>query len=244
MTIQKTKRDAEIEIERPEQMLAFLDAEEQLIEEKISLLKQSGAKAVFTSKEVDERIQHACNNDGILLVGMMEDDGIEDIAAATGATLINHLDDATTESLGMLQSAYIDVSERADGRRTRLIVDVGPTSGLVTIDVGGGQGAAVEEYIRAMYDALRTLESVIDQPGTVLGGGSFHIAAALHLRDGRIHLWTSTPSHRRICPSAGNNSKYTRPQRWRRSNRHFAPTACCTSKQIRSFWCLQERTYW
>ena len=100
LTIQKTKRDAEIEIERPEQMLAFLDAEEQLIEEKINLLKQSGAKAIFTSKEVDERIQHACNNDGILLVAMMEDDGIEDIAAATGATLINHLDDATTESLG------------------------------------------------------------------------------------------------------------------------------------------------
>ena len=183
LTIQKTKRDSEIEIERPEQMLAFLDAEEQLIQEKINLLKQSSAQAIFTSKEVDERIQHACNNNGILLVGMMEDDGIEDIAAATGATLINHLDDATAESLGSLESASVDVSEREDGRRTRLIVDVGPTSGLVTIDVGGGQGAAVEEYIRAMYDALRTLESVIDQPGTVLGGGSFHIAAALHLRE-------------------------------------------------------------
>ena len=35
LTIQKTKRDAEIEIERPEQMVAFLDAEEKLIEEKI-----------------------------------------------------------------------------------------------------------------------------------------------------------------------------------------------------------------
>ena len=37
LTIQKTKRDAEIEIERPEQMVAFLDAEEKLIEEKINL---------------------------------------------------------------------------------------------------------------------------------------------------------------------------------------------------------------
>ncbi|MGB1659157.1 MAG: TCP-1/cpn60 chaperonin family protein [Candidatus Poseidoniaceae archaeon] len=183
LTIQKTKRDAEIEIERPEQMVAFLDAEEKLIEEKITLIKQSGANVVFTSKEVDERIQHACNNDEILLVGMMEEDGIEDIAAATGATLINHLDDVTSESLGSVQSALVDVSEHEDGRRTRLIVDVGMNSGLVTIDVGGGQGAAVEEYIRAMYDALRTLESVLQHPGTLLGGGSFHIAAALHLRE-------------------------------------------------------------
>ena len=114
---------------------------------------------------------------------MMEEDGIEDIAAATGATLINHLDDVTSESLGLVQSALVDVSEHEDGRRTRLIVDVGVNSGLVTIDVGGGQGAAVEEYIRAMYDALRTLESVLQHPGTLLGGGSFHIAAALHLRE-------------------------------------------------------------
>ena len=183
LTIQKTKRDAEIEIERPEQMVAFLDAEERLLNDKIQVLTRSGANVVFTSKEVDERIQHACNNNGILLVGMMEDDGIEDIAAATGATLINHLDDIAPESLGMLQSALVDVSEHEDGRRTRLIVDVGANSGLVTIDVGGGQGAAVEEYIRAMYDALRTLESVLEHPRTLLGGGSFHIAAALRLRE-------------------------------------------------------------
>ena len=34
-----------------------------------------------------------------------------------------------------------------------------------------------------MYDALRTLESVLEHPRTLLGGGSFHIAAALCLRE-------------------------------------------------------------
>ena len=183
LTIQKTKRDAEVEIERPEQMIAFLDAEEQLIQSKIDALSASGARVIFTSKEVDERIQHACNEKGILLVGMMEDDGIEDISAATGASLINHLDDVTSDRLGLIQSALVNVSEREDGRRTRLIVDVGQNSGLVTIDVGGGQGAAVEEYIRAMYDALRSIESVLEHRATLLGGGAFHIAAALHLRE-------------------------------------------------------------
>jgi chaperonin GroEL (HSP60 family) len=183
LTIQKTKRDAEVEIERPEQMVAFFDAEERLIQSKIDIIIDSGAGVVFTSKEVDDRIQHACNDIGILLVGMMEDDGIEDIAAATGASLINHLGDVSSDGLGSVQSALVDVSEREDGRRTRLIVEVGKNSGLVTIDVGGGQGAAVEEYVRAMYDALRSLESVIEHPATLLGGGAFHIAAALHLRE-------------------------------------------------------------
>ena len=183
LSLQKTKRDAEIEIERPDQMMAFLDAEEKLIEEKIRAIVTTGANVVFTSKEVDDRIQHACNSAGILLVGMLEDDGIEDIAAATGAKLVNHLDDIDGENLGRVQSALVHVSEHEDGRRTRLIVDVGDASGLVTLDVGGGQGAAVEEYIRAMYDALRSLECVLEKPATILGGGSFHVAAALHLRE-------------------------------------------------------------
>ena len=183
LTIQKTKRDAEIEIERPEQMVAFLDAEEKLIQEKIAALATSGARAVFTSKEVDDRIQHACNDNDILLVGMLEDDGIEDIAAATGAQLINHLDDVVDENLGDLSSALVHVSEHEDGRRTRLIIEVGDASGLVTLDVGGGQGVAVEEYIRAMYDALRSIECVLEDPAAILGGGSFHVAAALHLRE-------------------------------------------------------------
>ena len=183
LTIQKTKRDAEVEIEHPEQMMAFLDAEEKILQSKIDVLAASTAKVVFSSKEVDDRIQHACNDLGILIVGMMEDDGIEDISAATGASLVNHLDDVSPEVLGSAESAVVDVSEQEDGRKTRLIVDAGEKSGLVTIDVGGGHGAAVEEYIRAMYDALRSLESVIEHQTTLLGGGAFHIAAALQLRE-------------------------------------------------------------
>lgn len=183
LTIGQSKRDAEIEIERPEQMIAFLDAEEKILSEKIDALISSGAKAIFSSKTIDDRIKHACFDEGILVVGMMEDSGIEDLASATNARLMNHLDDVDASSLGSLSAAKIEVSEREDGRRTRLIIDVGEAAGLVTVDVGGGQGVASEEYIRAMYDGFRSLEMVIGDGGVLLGGGAFHIAAALHLRE-------------------------------------------------------------
>ena len=183
LSLEQSKRDAEIEIDRPEQMIAFLDAEEEILTKKIQTLVSSGAKAIFTSKSIDDRIKHACFDEGILVVVMMEDDGIEDLAAATNATLINHLDDIDASSLGSLENARIEVSEREDGRRTRLILEVGNTAGLVTLDGGGGQGVATEEYIRAMYDGLRSLEMVMGDGGGLLGGGTFHIAAALHLRE-------------------------------------------------------------
>jgi chaperonin GroEL (HSP60 family) len=35
-----------------------------------------------------------------------------------------------------------------------------------------------------MYDALRSIECVLEDPAAILGGGSFYVAAALHLREG------------------------------------------------------------
>ena len=44
LTVEQSKRDAEIEIERPEQMLAFLDAEEAILSKKIQALVSSGRR--------------------------------------------------------------------------------------------------------------------------------------------------------------------------------------------------------
>ena len=101
-------------------------------------------------------------------------------------------------SLGSIQSALVEISEHEDGRRTRLVVDAGPASGLVTIDVGGGQGAAVEEYIRAMYDALRSIESVIEDPAILLGELVPRVRR-VRARDSGICLWTTTLGNRRFC---------------------------------------------
>ena len=101
-------------------MIAFLDAEEKLIREKIDILARSGAKAIFTSKEVDDRIQHACFDNSILLVGMMEDDGIEDVAGARGGEFdfefeFNDSDDEWLEDEGANDSSATDAVGTGSG---------------------------------------------------------------------------------------------------------------------------------
>jgi chaperonin GroEL (HSP60 family) len=97
--------------------------------------------------------------------------------------MCDHLDDATPSVLGQFLSLEIETGEGLDGRRERLCMRFGEQAGLVTLDVGGGDGAAVEETIRGLYDALRSTSLAMKTGTVVRGGGSFHMGASLAVKE-------------------------------------------------------------
>lgn len=97
--------------------------------------------------------------------------------------MCDHLDDADASVLGRFSSLEIETGEGLDGRRERLCLRFGEQAGLVTLDVGGGDGAAVEETIRGLYDALRSTSLAMKSGAVVRGGGSFHMGASLVVKE-------------------------------------------------------------
>ena len=97
--------------------------------------------------------------------------------------MCDHLDDADASLLGSFTSLEIETGESLDGRRERLCLRFGEDAGLVTLDVGGGDGAAVEETIRGLYDALRSTSLAVKTKAIVRGGGSFHMGASLAVKE-------------------------------------------------------------
>ena len=67
--------------------------------------------------------------------------------------------------------------------RERLIIEVGPNAGIVTILVGGTDGVATEETIRGLFDSLRSTCLAKEDDSVLLGGGSLHVAASLKVRE-------------------------------------------------------------
>ncbi len=55
-------------------------------------------------------------------MGGLEKSGAEDIALATGAQMIDHLDDISNEVLGNFTQLTIETLEGAEGRRERFTV--------------------------------------------------------------------------------------------------------------------------
>ena len=183
IALEQSSRDAEIEISSPDQWVAFMEAEEALLEQKATQVLSSGASIVICAEEIDPRILHRFVDAGLFALGGLERAGAEDIAKASSAQMLDHLDDLSPSSLGSFESMSVEVFEGDDARRERLHLDIGADARLATVDVGGGDGVATEEIIRGLYDALCSVTSAMETGEVLLGGGSLHMAASLAVKD-------------------------------------------------------------
>ena len=183
LDVEETVRETEIEVERADQWMAFIEANDLLLKGKIEAVLATGATAIFSAETIEPSIVHALTDAGCFVLGGLERSGIEDLARASGATMCDHLDDADASVLGRFSSLEIETGEGLDGRRERLCLRFGEQAGLVTLDVGGGDGAAVEETIRGLYDALRSTSLAMKSNAVVRGGGSFHMGASLVVKE-------------------------------------------------------------
>ena len=183
LEIQKTARDSEVEISTAEQWEGFIDSEQEILDQKSEKVINSGAKVLFCAEAIDSRILHRLVDEGMFVLDNLERSGAEDLAKATGALMLNHIDDLSEETLGSFESLTVSRIDDSDEPRDRVYLEVGKSSGLSTIDVGGGDGVASEEIIRGIYDALRSVSATIQTGSAVSGGGSFHMSASLVVRE-------------------------------------------------------------
>jgi len=182
LEIESSTVSAEIEISTPEEYEAFIDAEQNHIESIISKAISSGAKAIFCAEGIDQRVLHALADAGIFALGGIEKSMAEDIAKACGSMLCDHIDDISDE-LGEIESLHHERLEGPEGVRERLIIEVGPKAGIVTILVGGTDGITADETIRGLFDSLRSTCLAKETDSVLLGGGSLHMAASLRVRE-------------------------------------------------------------
>ena len=183
LEIEKTSYEAEIEISTTEQWSAFMAAEENILKHKAQQIISSGAKLVFCAETVDARIMHQLADNGICVLASVDKAGAEDVALATGALLIDHVDSIDEQSLGKFESMRVETFDSAEGLRDRLYLHVGDESGLTTIDVCGGGGTTSEEFVRGLYDALNSVAKAVETGFVSHGGGNQHITAALGIRE-------------------------------------------------------------
>ena len=183
LEIKQTSRDSEVEISTPEQWESFIEAEDKIIQSKSDKIISSGVNIIFCAEAVDSRILHNLTDQGVFVLDNLERSGAEDLAYATGAQMIDHIDDLDDKTTGNFQSMKVVSSDGIDEVRDRMFLQVGDSSGLSTIDVGGGDGVAAEEVIRGLYDALCSVANSVETGTMLCGGGNLHIAASLAIKE-------------------------------------------------------------
>jgi thermosome len=187
LEIEKTEFDAKLNITSPEQMKRFLDEENTMLKSMVDKITTAGANVVFCQKGIDDVAQHYLAKSGILTVRRVKESDMTKLSRATGARVINNLDDMTSKDLG--ESALVE--ERKVETDKWVFIEGCKNPKAVTILIRGGSQRVVDEADRSVHDALMVTKDVLEKPLIVAGGGSPEAYVSNKLKE-----WTSTLSGR------------------------------------------------
>ncbi len=100
LEIEKTEFDAKINISSPDQMNMFLEEENKMLKGMVDKVTASGANVVICQKGIDDIAQQYLAKANVLAVRRVKESDLTKLARATGARVINNLEDLTPKDLG------------------------------------------------------------------------------------------------------------------------------------------------
>jgi len=178
LEIEKTEMSAEIRIRDPNQMKAFLDQENKMLQEMVDKIDASGANVVFCQKGIDDMAQHFLAKKGILAARRVKQSDMEKLARATGGKISTDLNDLKLQDLGIAGL----VEERKLGEDKMVFVEKCKDPRSVAVIIRAGLERMVDEAERAMTDALSVVSDVLENDKIVAGGGAVEVEVAKELR--------------------------------------------------------------
>jgi thermosome len=187
LEIEKTEFDAKINISSPDQMKMFLEEENKMLKNMVDKIISSGANVAICQKGIDDVAQHYLAKANILAVRRVKESDMTKLGRATGARVVNNLEDLGSKDLG---SADL-VEERKVETDKWVFIEGCKHPKSVTILIRGGSQRVVDEADRSLHDALMVTKDVMEKPFIVAGGGSPESFVA-----GKLREWSSTLSGR------------------------------------------------
>jgi len=176
---QKTETSAKINIDRPEDMFSFIAEEENLLEKMAEDVAKTGAKVLFTEKNVDDQILSILARKGILTVKNVSSGDMEKLAKATGGSVIGTLKDLSKEALGQAKL----VEEVKVGEDKLVFVRDCKNPKAVTIMIRGGSEHVVDEAERSLHDAICVVRNAVEDGKILAGGGAPEAELSKRLKD-------------------------------------------------------------
>lgn len=177
--VPKSKTDAKIRIQSPEQMATFLNQEYLLIKSMVDKLVEVGINVLLTQKEIDHVAADLMARAGIVGLKNMRRRYMPKIAKAVGASIVNTVNELTPESLGTADLLEIKVLE---DKYVTFITGC-KDSKTMTILLRGSGKIMMDEAERSLRDAMYVVKDVIEDELIVVGGGAIEETLANGLRD-------------------------------------------------------------
>ncbi|WP_319378775.1 thermosome subunit alpha [uncultured Methanocorpusculum sp.] len=188
LEITKTQTKSKIKITSAEQLSAFSAAERATLKAMADKFAANGVNVVLCQKGIADPVQYYLGEHGIYALEFVPEKDLKYAAKALGGQVINKPEDLAPETIGT--AGKLEMLE--DLEMTKLSECKNPKA--VTILLRGSSQHLVDELERAIEDAKRVVQDVIEDGSYTIGGGSVETELSLRLREyaategGRVQL--------------------------------------------------------
>lgn len=179
LELKAEKDSAEVRLENPEDFQKIVDAEWQIIYDKLEAIVKSGAKVVLSKLPIgDLATQYFADRD-IFCAGRVPIQDLERVAKATGAqiqTTVHGVSEKVMGNCGMFEEVQLG------SERYNMFTKCAETK-TVTLVLRGGASQYIEEAARSLNDAIMIVLRAIKTHAVVAGGGAIEMELSRHLRE-------------------------------------------------------------
>lgn len=179
LELKSEKENAEVRITDPDQYQSIVDAEWNIIYEKLDKCVASGAKIVLSRLPIGDLATQYFADREIFCAGRVSVDDIERVCKATGAMVQTSVFGITDKQLG-----HCDLFEEKGVGDERYNFFTGcPKAKTCTILLRGGGEQFLEETDRSVHDALMIVKRSLASRKIVAGGGAIELELSHLLRN-------------------------------------------------------------
>ena len=178
LELKSEKENAEVRIENPEEYQSIVDAEWQVIYDKLDACVDSGANIVLSKLPIGDLATQYFADRGMFCAGRVEDGDLKRVSKATGGTIqtsTNGLYDGVLGTCGKFEE------KRVGDERFNVFEDC-PESLTSTMVLRGGSEQFIAESERSVHDALMVVKRCLKSKAVVAGGGAVEMEVSKFLR--------------------------------------------------------------
>jgi len=175
----KAERDnAEVRISDIASYQKVVDAEWDIIYDKLAKIVASGAKIVLSRLAIGDLATQYFADRGLFCAGRVADDDMKRTSRATGAQVQTSCNDLNESVLGSCSK----FEERQVGGERFNFFSGCPNAKTCTIVLRGGAEQFIAEAERSLHDAIMNTRRLLKNPSVIAGGGAIEMELSAHLR--------------------------------------------------------------
>jgi len=211
LELKAEKDNAEVRLENVEEYQKVVDAEWNILYDKLDRIAKSGAKVVLSKLPIgDVATQYFADRD-MFCAGRVPEDDLNRTMKSCGGAIQTTVHDLNDSTLGTCETFE---EKQVGGERFNFFYG-GPKASSCTIILRGGAEQFMEETERSLHDAIMIVRRAMKNDSVVAGGGAIDMELSKHLRNysrtiaGKEQLIISAMAKafeviaRQLCDNAG-----------------------------------------